>query len=168
MQIANSTYHDITEIFRLYETATEFQKTKYTVHWPKFDLSLIETELCENRQWKITINGEIACIWATTFSDPQIWEEKNSDAAVYIHRIATNPNFRGQNFVGTIITWAKVHARTNHKQFIRLDTIGGNEGLIKHYQKFGFAYLGLFELSNTDQLPSHYHNRPVSLFELEI
>ncbi|WP_426329127.1 GNAT family N-acetyltransferase [Pedobacter sp. R-06] len=168
MQIENSTAHDIPEIFRLYEIATDFQKTKYSVHWPKFELSLIETEIKENRQWKIIINGHIACIWATTFSDPQIWEEKNLDPAIYIHRIATNPDFRGQNLVGTIINWAKEYAKVNGKRFVRLDTVGENEGLIQHYQKFGFNFLGLYELSNTDQLPEHYHHKPVSLFEMKI
>lgn len=168
MQIENSTTHDIAEIFRLYEIATDFQKTKYSVHWPKFELSLIETEIKENRQWKIIINGQVACIWATTFSDPQIWEEKNLDPAIYIHRIATNPDFRGRNLVGTIINWAKEYAKANGKRFVRLDTVGENEGLIQHYQKFGFGFLGLYELSNTDQLSAHYHHKPVSLFEMQI
>jgi predicted acetyltransferase len=168
MKIENSTNRDITEIFRLYKAATDFQKTKYIMHWPKFELSLIEKEIEENRQWKITINGQVACIWATTFDDPQIWEEKNIDPAVYIHRIATNPEFRGQNLVSTIIEWAKDHAKENGKRFVRLDTVGENEGLISHYQKFGFNYLGLYNLNNTDQLPAHYHNTPVSLFELQI
>jgi predicted acetyltransferase len=168
MKIENSTNRDITEIFRLYKAATDFQKTKYIMHWPKFELSLIEKEIEENRQWKITINEQVACIWATTFDDPQIWEEKNIDPAVYIHRIATNPEFRGQNLVSTIIEWAKDHAKENGKHFVRLDTVGENEGLISHYQKFGFNYLGLYNLNNTDQLPAHYHNTPVSLFELKI
>jgi GNAT superfamily N-acetyltransferase len=168
MKIENSTNRDITEIFRLYKAATDFQKTKYIMHWPKFELSLIEKEIEENRQWKITINGQVACIWATTFDDPQIWEEKNIDPAVYIHRIATNPEFRGQNLVSTIIEWAEDHAKENGKRFVRLDTVGENEGLISHYQKFGFNYLGLYNLNNTDQLPAHYHNTPVSLFELQI
>jgi predicted acetyltransferase len=168
MKIENSTNRDITEIFRLYKAATDFQKTKYIMHWPKFELSLVEKEIEENRQWKITINGQVACIWATTFDDPQIWEEKNIDPAVYIHRIATNPEFRGQNLVSTIIEWAKDHAKENGKRFVRLDTVGENEGLISHYQKFGFNYLGLYNLNNTDQLPAHYHNTPVSLFELQI
>ncbi|MHB8929251.1 MAG: hypothetical protein ACYC5R_01500 [Melioribacteraceae bacterium] len=49
------------------------------------------------------INGGIACVWAMTFNDPQIWEERNKDPSVYLHRIATNPNFRGQNLVGEIV-----------------------------------------------------------------
>lgn len=166
MQILNSTTSDIDQIFDLYQQATTFQKSKYIVQWPKFEQILIETEVAELRQWKMLINDQIACVWATTFSDPQIWEDKNADPAVYIHRIATNPDFRGQNLVTAIVNWAKAYAKIHHKNFVRLDTIGENLGLIKHYQKSGFTYLGLFDLKNTDQLPAHYHNAAVSLFEL--
>ena len=169
MQILNSTVSDIDEIFKLYNMATALQKTipSATV-WPEFDRGLIETEISENRQWKIVIEQQIVCVFATTFSDPQIWEERNIDPSVYIHRIATHSDFRGKNFVKTIVQWAKAYGKQHDKKFVRLDTIGGNDSLINYYQKSGFTYLGLSLLKNTDQLPSHYHNVLISLFEITI
>lgn len=168
MNIQNSTFQDTEEIFRLYTLATNFQKTKLSVHWPQFESSLIETEIAENRQWKIVIDDQVACVWATTFTDPQIWEERNEDPAVYIHRIATNPDFRGQNFVLHIVAWAKQYARDNGKQYVRLDTVGNNLGLIALYTKCGFDFLGLLKLRNTDGLPAHYHDAAVSLFQVAL
>lgn len=165
-QIQNSNIYDIDEIFRLYEIATDFQKTRFTVHWPEFDRNLIEAEIEEKRQWKIMVEDKIACIWATTFSDPQIWEERNNDPSVYIHRIATNPDFRGQNFVGKIIEWVKVFAIENNKTFVRMDTVGDNPGLINYYTKCGFDFLGLSKLKNTTGLPAHYDSATVSLFQM--
>lgn len=167
-QIQNSNSNDTDEIFRLYKIATDFQKTRFTNHWPEFDRKLIETEISENRQWKIVADGKIACVWATTFNDPQIWEERNEDPAVYIHRIATNPDFRGQNLVGKIVEWAKIYTKENQKQFIRMDTVGDNSGLINHYTKCGFKFLGLLKLKNTEGLPAHYDNATVSLFEINV
>lgn len=168
MKIQNSTINDFDEIFRLYKIATDFQKTRFTLHWPVFEKSLVENEIAENRQWKIIIDEKIACVWATTFDDPQIWEERNIDPSIYIHRIATNPDFRGQNLVGEIIKWSKVFAKENRKKFIRMDTVGDNAGLINYYQKCGFTFLGLIKLSNTKDLPAHYNNATVSLFQIEI
>lgn len=168
IQIHNSSMSDIDEIFRLYRIATDFQKTKFTVHWPEFDRRLIETEISENRQWKIMADGKIACVWATTFSDPQIWEERNKDPSVYIHRIATNPDYRGQNLVGQIVVWVKGYAEKNQKQFVRMDTVGDNQGLINYYTKCGFDFLGLLKLKNTEGLPAHYDNATVSLFQMTI
>ncbi|MGG5210105.1 GNAT family N-acetyltransferase [Chryseobacterium sp. MIQD13] len=168
MEIYNSTNNDIDEIFRLYKIATDFQKTKFTVHWPEFDKSLIEAEIAENRQWKITIDGKIACIWAIAFSDPQIWENRNTDPAIYIHRITTNPDFRGQNLVEQIVKWANDFARANNKQFVRMDTVGDNPGLINYYTRCGFDFLGLSKLQNTTGLPAHYDNATVSLFQITV
>ncbi|MFL1896708.1 hypothetical protein ACJRPK_13455 [Aquimarina sp. 2-A2] len=112
MDITNSTIRDLETIFELYAIAAAYQKAKKTVVvWPEFDRDLVIGEIQDNRQWKLLIEGDVACVWATTFSDAQIWEEKNKDAAVYIHRIATNPKYRGHNFVKSIVTWAKEYAK---------------------------------------------------------
>jgi GNAT superfamily N-acetyltransferase len=169
LQLLNSTPADTDEIFRLYQLATDYQKTKpNSVIWLGFERSLVEQEIRENRQWKLLINGVIACVWATTDDDPEIWEERNADPAVYIHRIATNPDFRGQDLVAKIVAWAIGYAQQNGKKFVRLDTVGDNQGLIRHYTSCGFTYLGLVKLKNTAALPTHYQNSTVSLFELPV
>ena len=170
MTIENSTAKDIDEIFRLYSIATEYQKSKkIVVVWPEFERSLVEDEVAEERQWKIVSDGKIACVWAITFSDEQIWEERNKDAAIYIHRIATNPDFRGKNFVSVIVDWAKDYAKKLNKDFVRLDTLGNNVKLIEHYINAGFNFLGLFKLKSTEGLPGHYQNNdPACLFQIKI
>jgi len=168
MTITNSTIDDIEEIFRLYRIATDFMKSRFTVYWPEFERSLVATEITEHRQWKMIIDGQVACVWAITFSDPQIWEERNSDPAIYIHRIATNPAFRGRNLVNTIVAWAKEYAKANHKKYVRLDTVGDNKSLITHYTSCGFNFLGLVSLKTIEGLPAHYGMGGVCLFELEV
>lgn len=168
MNILPSTINDIDAINQLYNHARALQKSKNAVQWPEFETTLIKTAIIENRQWKIMIDDKIACIWSTTFNDPHIWEERNKDPAVYIHRIATNPNFRGNNLVGEIVKWATNFAFENKKKFIRLDTVGENIRLIDYYQKCGFEFLGLCKLSNFVDLPAHYHNSTVSLFEIAL
>ncbi|SNY94890.1 GNAT family N-acetyltransferase [Flagellimonas pacifica] len=169
MEIKNSTANDIDEIFRLYSLASEYQNSKEgVVVWPTFKRQLVETEIDENRQWKLVIDNQIACVWAIAFSDEQIWEERNADAAIYIHRIATNPDFRGNNFVAIIVGWAKEYAAKLNKDYVRLDTLGNNEKLIKYYVNAGFEFLGMFDLKNTDGLPGHYKEAPANLFEINL
>jgi GNAT superfamily N-acetyltransferase len=169
MKIENSATKDIPEIFRLYSIASAYQKSKQiVVVWPEFEQQLVETEVAENRQWKLMMEDEITCVWATTFNDEQIWEERNADAAVYIHRIATNPRFRGNNFVSIIVNWARQYAKDNSKDFVRLDTLGNNTKLIDYYTNAGFHFLGMFDLKNTKGLPAHYHNVPACLFEIKL
>lgn len=169
MQLLPSTPADIDEIFRLYRSAAAYQAAiNSIVVWPEFERKLVEQELREGRQWKMLIDNKIACVWAIAFDDPQIWGARNVDSAIYLHRIATNPAFRGQKLVEKIVRWAKEYAQQHGQQFVRLDTIGENLGLIAHYTACGFDYLGLVKLTNTVGLPAHYHSATVSLFELPV
>ncbi|MDA7849564.1 GNAT family N-acetyltransferase, partial [Flavobacteriaceae bacterium] len=100
MVISNSSLEDLSEIFRLYKLATDLQKLKFPQNqWPLFDQKLISTEIIEDRQFKLIIDNTIACVWAVTFTDEQIWEARENYLSIYIHRIATNPKFRGNNYV---------------------------------------------------------------------
>ena len=169
MRIESSNLNDLPEIFRLYREATAFQKIKFPGNqWPEFSRELVVKELEENRQFKIVIDNSIACVWAVTFSDAEIWKEKNSDPAIYIHRIATNPLFRGHNFVSTIVNWARDYARQNNRKFIRLDTCGNNRKLISHYCDAGFNFLGIEKLKDSKGLPAHYENADVCYFEIAL
>ena len=169
MTIKNVTDSDIEKIFELYKIASNYQREKKTVIvWPDFNREMVRNEIAENRQFKLLVNNEVVCIWAITFSDEQIWEDSNTDSAIYIHRIAVNPNFRGNNYIATITNWAKEYALKKEIQFIRLDTLGENKNLITHYKNAGFHFLGLFNLKNTSNLPDHYKLAPVCLFEIDL
>lgn len=168
MQIINSVINDIDTIFEFYRVATEYMKSKNQVFWPEFPRDLILSEIEENRQWKIIIDDTIACIWATTLNDELIWGNANNEPSVYIHRIATHPNYRGQNLVKHIVHWADKYCIDNSLKYVRLDTVGLNDGLIKHYGKLGFDFLGTQKLKNTSKLPSHYTQGDVCLFQREV
>lgn len=169
MEIRNCIASDTEAILALYKHARKLQQEKKMVVWPEFEKSLIEKEINENRQWKLIINNTIACNWAITFEDKQIWEERDQGDAIYIHRIATHPDFRGNRFVDNIVAWAKQYAPQKRKQFIRLDTLGNNTSLIKHYTSAGFRFLGIFKLKDTAGLPGHYQQEPdCCLFELSL
>lgn len=168
MQILNSTLTDIDDIYRLYKSASEHQRKIGAIIWPTFERAMIEREINTFHQWKLVIDDQIACIWATTFSDEHIWEDRNADPSVYIHRIATNPAFRGNNFVQTVVDWAVPHAKSLNKEFVRLDTLSENARLIKHYTGAGFDYLGMFDMMNTAGLPAHYHGEKVALFQIAL
>lgn len=168
IKIENSTVKDVPLIFKFYREAVVYQKPRFENHWPEFSKKMVLNEINESRQFKLLIDKEVACIWAITFSDPEIWGDRDRNNAIYIHRIATHPKFRGQQLFEKILLWAKVYAREHAKDFIRMDTVGKNQKLISHYQKCGFDFLGLFELNNTSGLPAHYHNAKVCLFEYSL
>lgn len=168
MKIVLSKPEDLDHLFQLYDAATAYQKKVGIKSWQGFERSMVAREIEEQRQYKIIIEDEIACVFLITDHDPLIWQEKDKDPSVYIHRIATNPNFRGKHFVKEIVKWVKQYAAKHHKKFIRLDTGSGNEKLNNYYKNCGFTYLGIVTLSDTGDLPAHYNYGSFSLFEMPL
>jgi len=169
LEIKNSTLMDVNTILGLYDAAIELQTQKNMVVWPKFDRSFVEKEIRENRQWKIMIDHEIACNWSITFEDKEIWGEKDNNNSIYIHRLAANPMFRGNRFIDVIVPWAKAYALSKRRRFVRLDTLGNNTRLIEYYTSAGFDFLGIFKLTNTENLAAHYQREPnCCYFEMAI
>lgn len=169
MKINNCVTSDSEEILALYESARDLQHQRNMVVWPIFEKSFVEKEIEEKRQWKFQMDSVIACNWAITFEDKEIWGEKDKGDAIYIHRICTNPNLRGKRYINTIVEWAKLYAIEKGKQFVRLDTLGDNSKLIEHYVSAGFRFLGMVKLTNTKTLPVHYQKEPnCCLFEIDL
>ena len=166
--LVNSSPSDINTIFSLYDDAVAYQKTKFSKHWLPFDRDMVKKEIEEGRQWKIMEGNNVACVFAIAYEDPFIWAEKNADPSIYIHRIVTHSSFRGKGYVKQIIEWAKTHSKENNKKFIRMDTWGDNEELIKYYINCGFNFLGTVTPSATEHLPKHYSAIYLSLFEIEV
>jgi GNAT superfamily N-acetyltransferase len=169
MEIKSCLMTDANEILLLYEAARDLQTQRKMVIWPSFEKSFIENEIKEKRQWKIVSDKIIACNWAITFEDKEIWGERDKYDAIYIHRICTNPTLRGNRYIDKIVEWSKQYAKQTGKQFVRLDTLGNNTKLIEHYTSAGFYFLGMFKLTDTANLPLHYQNEPnCCLFEIDL
>jgi ribosomal protein S18 acetylase RimI-like enzyme len=169
MNVRNCQLADLPPIIRLYQAARELQTERNMVVWPDFPASFIEAEIMEQRQWKIQVGDEMVCNWAITFSDRDIWEDRDKDDSIFIHRICTHPKYRGNRYIDTIVAWAKKYALQHGKSYVRLDTLGNNTNLIKHYTSAGFDFLGIFQLKDTSALPQHYQNESdCCLFEIKL
>lgn len=171
MEIKNCLLTDAREILLLYEAARDLQTQRKMVVWPSFEKRFIENEIKEERQWKLVADNTelIACNWAISFEDKEIWGERDKNDAIYIHRICTNPVLRGNRYIDKIVEWSKHYAKQMGKQFVRLDTLGNNTKLIEHYTSAGFNFLGMFRLTDTANLPGHYQKEPnCCLFEINL
>lgn len=165
--IRNTTLDDIDEVFSLYDLATAYQRTVFNKGWRGFERSQVQREIEEGRHYVIMQNGEMASTFLITLNDPIIWQEADADSAIYLHRIATNPAFRGNNYVQKIVEWAKAYAARNGQQFVRLDTHSGNEKINAYYISCGFTYKGIRAIEWTPDLPEHYKDGSLSLFEMK-
>ena len=159
---------DIETILGLYRAAVKYQKEKGYNLWPEFERSLIEKEILEQRHCKIMQGGKIACVFSVLYNDPIIWKEKDKEPSLYLHRIATNREFKGKGMMQLICDWSAEHAKQEGRKFLRMDTWGDNENLKNYYLKFGFKHMGQITLPENHELPSHYWGSTLSLFEIAV
>ena len=169
MEILNSTPRDTETIFELYKLATEYQRANGYNEWKEFAPELIAAEISEKRHWKIVIDNSIACIFSVFYNDPLLWGELDNEYSIYIHRIATNPLFKGKGMTHLIIDWAKTHAGETGRKFIRMDTWADNKNLTEYYIKCGFNIVGYRQLDKEAKgLPMHYSTLSLVLFEIVV
>lgn len=166
--ILNSQAEDIDTIFDFYDIAVAYQKKVFNKHWQGFSRTMVAREIEESRQFKILVNDKVACVFAITFNDPQIWEERDQQPSVYIHRIVSHPDFRGSAFVKNIVDWAKNYASKNKLEYVRMDTWADNAKLLAYYTSFGFQHVGEIEIKPNSGLPKHYEGISLNLFEIKV
>jgi ribosomal protein S18 acetylase RimI-like enzyme len=168
MEILPAADGDTPKIFELYDKAIAFQQTVFDKTWISFAPEQVATEIADRRLWKIVDNGQIANIFSITYSDPILWGERSNAPAMYIHRIVTDPKFRGRGYVQAITDWAKHHAKENALRFVRMDTWSDNQKLLDYYQSFGYKFLGNITPEESDTLPPHYRGLSLALLEIDL
>jgi ribosomal protein S18 acetylase RimI-like enzyme len=168
MEILNSTLDDREAILALYDAAIALQRARSQRHWLPFDVDRVEAEIAEGRQWKIVIDGRIACVFLTAESDPAIWMERDVEPSLYLHRIVTDPEFRGRGFTAAITKWALDRAKARGRKFVRLDTWDDNTRLKELYARCGFELVGTVAPTALETLPSHYEGVTLALFEIAV
>ncbi|MEO6305333.1 MAG: GNAT family N-acetyltransferase [Bacteroidia bacterium] len=167
-KIITSNYNDMDTIFSFFDHAIKYQKRNGYDLWPQFSRELIENEIKENRNWKIMDGTNVVCVFSIMYNDPVIWKERDIEPAVYLHRIAVNPLFKGKGMMNIIKQWALKHARENKKHYLRMDTWGNNETLRNYYISCGFNYIGQQYLTEIKGQPLHYGGSVLSLFQIEV
>ena len=168
MRFENAISADFDTIFHLYDRAIEFQKTVFDKQWLGFDAELVNREIRERLLWKIVENGSVACIYSVAYEDPIIWGPESHLASMYIHRIVTNPKFRGRGYVAKIVEWAREHAAENDLRYIRMDTWADNLKLKEYYTGCGFEWKGTVSPEDSPTMPAHYRGIQLGLFEMDL
>ena len=168
MRFEPATPADFDLVFGLYAKAIEFQKTVFDKQWLGFDADLIDREILEGRLWKIIEDGGVACIYSVAYEDPIIWGEGSDVGAMYIHRIVTNPEFRGRGYVRRIVVWARGHAAENAVRYVRMDTWADNLKLKDYYLACGFKWKGTVTPADSPTMPAHYRGIHLGLFEIDL
>jgi ribosomal protein S18 acetylase RimI-like enzyme len=164
-KIVNTVKEDLPFVYQLFDEALIYQKRNNYPDWEGYDKDVFQEDIANHFQYKIVIEHSIACIFSIRLSDKIIWRDRDNNDAIYLHRIAVNPDFKGQKQFQKILDWAISYARETGKSYIRMDTWANNPVIIDYYKSFGFQLLGNYTTPDTPKLP--VQNRNIALVLLE-
>lgn len=167
-QISNTTLTDLNTIVWLFDEAIKLQNINGYRVWESIDITALQRDIENKLQFKIEYEKDILCVFSIQYNDPYIWQAKDQCDAIYLHRIVTNPNYKGQRLFEKVLNWVVQFAEQNERRFIRMDTWAENEQLIQYYKSFGFQFIENCKTSNTPELPLQNRNLNLALLELAL
>lgn len=167
-KIVNTKHSDLKMIYHLFEEAIDYIKRNNYIGWTTYDKTYLIKDLENKLQFKIIMQDKIAAVFSICFSDALIWREMEKGDSIYLHRIAVNPEFKGQKQIDKILNWSKKYATQKSLKYIRMDTWAANPNIIEYYKSFGFTHIEDYTTPNTLDLPDQHRNLKVALLEMQL
>ncbi len=166
-RIENTVKSDLEFIYEMFDKAINYQKKNNFPVWPDYDKNTLRNDIEQMLQFKIIIEGSIACVFSICFEDKIVWRERDKNDAVYLHRIVVNQNFKGLKLFRRVLEWAKNISTEKEFDFIRMDTWADNPSIIEYYHGFGFKTVDLYTTPNSEDLPIQQRNNEIVLLQYE-
>lgn len=164
-QVIPTEMSDLDQIFRLFEHSIQYQEKKGYPVWRNYDREAIIRDIRDKNQYKIVVDSKMAIVFSVCYSDKIIWRDLDDGNSVFLHRIVVNPEFKGQRMFGAVLDWAIEHAKQKGLSYVRMDTWADNPNIIHYYKSFGFRFVENFVTPDTEELPVHNRNLPLTLLE---
>lgn len=163
--ILNTTLDDLPIIHHLFEQSISYQEKHGYPAWKHYDRNAIARDIENGHQFKVVINDIIAAVFSVAYRDKIIWRDRDKGDSIYLHRIVSNPEFKGQRLFGIILDWTIDHVKSAGIRSIRMDTWADNPTIISYYKTFGFDFVENFTTPDTVELPTHNRNLALTLLE---
>lgn len=166
--IVNTTIAEWDLIIGLFEKVMRLQGEKGYKVWTEIDQTALRRDIETGLQYKITSGDAVLCLFSIQLRDPFIWRERDRADAIYLHRIVTNPDYKGQGLFKKVLDWATGFAREHNLSYVRMDTWADNQQLIDYYRTFGFTFVENYKTTDVPELPQQNRNLDVALLEVQI
>lgn len=145
--IRKAQINELEEIKKLTEACAEamikLQIFQWNEHYPS--LEKLRNDILKEELYVYVSSSEIiGIIVITDVMDeeyiPVEWLSKTNNN-IYIHRLATHPDFWGQGYAQKLMNFAENFARENDFESVRLDTFSKNDRNQRFYEARGYQRL---------------------------
>lgn len=169
MKIHRSTLSSVAEFRNFWAAALAYQASAQLPPWSPYPEEKINDEIAAGLHFSAFMpDNVLAGFFSVALADAPIWGSKEKGDAIYIHRMCVNPACKGNNLAASVLTWAYGYVSGSGQRFVRMDTWRDNPRLIKYYAACGFRHIGNRQMGHAPDLPPHYKNANLALFENEV
>ncbi|QDK79408.1 GNAT family N-acetyltransferase [Spirosoma sp. KCTC 42546] len=112
-------------------------------HYP--NETVFGQDISKQQLWVADIDGQLAGVAALTEDQEPEYAQVGFDLnqrAIVTHRLAVDPNFRGQGVAVALLEQAEKLALEHGISFLRIDTNSENQSTQKLFPKLGYQYAG--------------------------
>jgi ribosomal protein S18 acetylase RimI-like enzyme len=166
--IENTEPEEVEHICQLFDNAIKWQKDNGHIAWKGFDKEELAREIADKQQYKVVKAGKITSVFSVCYNDPIVWQERNEDKAIYLHRIVVDFNLKEPRQFEKILKWAIKEASIQGIKYIRMDTWHNNAQIVEYYSTYGFKIVGYVSTPDTANMPITYRNLHLVLLEIAL
>ena len=148
---ANST--DLPAIMEVINSRVRWLDAQGSRQWNSRDFTQdMEQAISSNSTWLLQAgNSPVGVINLTTVADPDFWTaEEQAQPALYIGRMATHLETRGQGLGELLLDLAQVYAERHFLPRVRWDAWRGNQRLHRYYKTLGSEHIRTAEVPHRD------------------
>lgn len=168
IRITNTTPEDLDLVYWLFGQAILYQQQHGYPAWRGYEKTALCAEVEQLLQYKVVQYHHVLAIFSISYSDPATWGEWDTGHALFLHRIITHPQFKGQRVFEKIRDWAIQKARAEGLHYIRIDTWTDNPAIIAFYESYGFHAVAARVTPDSPELHAQNRNLRVTLMQLPV
>ena len=110
--------------------------------WPRpFPREELAERVDRDELFVVEADGEPAATFTLLLDDTSFWGERPPDA-VYLHKLAVRPGFRGRGLGARIVEWVERRAAEAGRAYLRLDCLRDDPRIRGWYESLGFEHRG--------------------------
>ena len=154
MRIVRSDPSNVPLFRDLWQQAASFQAAIDAPAWTTFPEAIIAADMADARHFMgMRDDGVCSGYFSVVWRDEAIWQDRDRNDAIYIHRMCGNTAARGERFAALVFDWAIRFAIGAGRAFVRMDTWAENARLIAYYERCGFIRVGTRVIGDEPRLP---------------
>jgi GNAT superfamily N-acetyltransferase len=141
IEIVQADPNQVVEISEILQEVATWLENKGVKLWDANELAPenVEHQVKTGMFWLAEIDGEFAgCIRFQT-EDLEYWDDVPHTDSAFVHRVAVKRKFAGKGVAIAMLDWAKSHAKSLNKSYLRLDC-DQRKKLIEFYESQGFKF----------------------------